>query len=162
MKQTCGQKVDSLNSQCPPTSVPQQDVLERDSLAPPQAAVDREVWGRKLLNTTNAIILLLNQTFKSVNQACHDNYTVDVSVLLRDFDFFLLLTSISPVVSSLCSPTFWPTWCQKTSQGFPRHHKTVHHENSSFDVWFTDLVVRFIWLRILKYRFHVTALMSEY
>lgn len=89
MKQTCGQKVDSLNSQCPPTSVPQQDVLERDSLAPPQAAVDREVWGRKLLNTTNAIILLLNQTFKSVNQACHDNYTVDVSVYLRDFDFFV-------------------------------------------------------------------------
>lgn len=89
MKQTCGQKVDSLNSQCPPTSVPQQDVLERDSLAPPQAAVDREVWGRKLLNTTNAIILLLNPTFKSVNQACHDNYTVDVSVYLRDFDFFV-------------------------------------------------------------------------
>lgn len=89
MKQTCGQKVDSLNSQCPPTSVPQQDVLERDSLAPPQAAVDREVWGRMLLNTTNAIILLLNQTFKSVNQACHDNYTVDASVYLRDFDFFV-------------------------------------------------------------------------
>lgn len=89
MKQTCGQKVDSLNSQCPPTSVPQQDVLERDSLAPPLAAVDREVWGRKLLNTTNAIILLLNPTFKSVNQACHDNYTVDVSVYLRDFDFFV-------------------------------------------------------------------------
>lgn len=89
MKQTCGQKVDSLNSQCPPTSVPQQDVLERDSLAPPQAAVDREVWGRMQLNTTNAIILLLNQTFKSVNQACHDNYTVDVSVYLRDFDFFV-------------------------------------------------------------------------
>lgn len=41
------------------------------------------------LNTTNAIILLLNQTFKSVNQACHDNYTVDVSVYLRDFDFFV-------------------------------------------------------------------------
>lgn len=41
------------------------------------------------LNTTNAIILLLNPTFKSVNQACHDNYTVDVSVYLRDFDFFV-------------------------------------------------------------------------
>lgn len=32
-RQTCGQKVDSLNSQCPPTSITLQDVLERlDSL----------------------------------------------------------------------------------------------------------------------------------